>query len=936
MLTAIDINFKLNNQDSLENSSFYLLTSNNLYSAKISPYSFTVDLTIPDNYVMYYILNHNPSTISYDISSSLLLNLLSASSIYPSVCCVSLTLEASGLSATTDLSAIIVPYFLSVGTFEAFPSLYFDNLGNQQILTPSNYRQNSIGVQFYGEGHTETINLTALSSLSIGQSYVWFINGNTTAYPTTAINQNYSTVNIQSSTTGIITKIPIGLLITDYIFLSSSPKYYRDDITGNPIYYPHYISTIDPNGTELQSNTKTFQSIYILPYDIDIKYNFYAGANGKFQLPKTQNLSGDYGIEWFDATLTVSISGESVDTCYGLHDTIWRWEDLDKNNPNNTFVNKPSSWHNTELTATYPKHWGYEASVSATKITPIHKKLVSTKWELQNVSTNWAYSPFTYYYNTTGSENSDNYPYFLQYNNDGTNINTCNLYDSNIINVGANTIITCSLSAQQGTWNTRDVEVDVLGSFTIDSSNLITLYTANRYVLSGTQITFQIVGWNKNTLYYIDDSEHDLITTSTEFYTISYKTLGTKTLKISAQNMSGIDTYKFDSIINVVSEYEATNISDVEYRSEYSPLIIPYPTPPYVAPNDWAVEDNINSIISKMYQNLNYLNIISSVLNSGYTEYYGWLGSTNNTVVTCNTEKTWDGLMCSNTEQILWDDFNCTTGRFSACATYDFLTSSSAQTTQNCLGLYCIPWNWKSLKSTSPTSEVTWGNTKFGKTFAKKWGNDGSCKSSTNDTFEIKSCLDIGQWNVNIQSSRNSDTPIIDDTFEQIRCGFNTSVPCIYTGIASKNNIIYAILSTQIMVLSSDYTATLLSNATTNYYGGFNKFQDLKGIAIDSKGKIFVLDRTLGKVFGMTLDLSSDSPWTIYTEWGGVGGINSTTKFYHPNDIYIDQNDNVYITDTGNHCIKKFTNNGIWTNTCLLYTSPSPRDGLLSRMPSSA
>ena len=26
----------------------------------------------------------------------------------------------------------------------------------------------------------------------------------------------------------------------------------------------------------------------------------------------------------------------------------------------------------------------------------------------------------------------------------------------------------------------------------------------------------------------------------------------------------------------------------------------------------------------------------------------------------------------------------------------------------------------------------------------------------------------------------------------------------------------------------------------------------------------------------------------------------------------------------------------LWFNTCLLYTSPSPRDGLLSRMPSSA
>ena len=42
--------------------------------------------------------------------------------------------------------------------------------------------------------------------------------------------------------------------------------------------------------------------------------------------------------------------------------------------------------------------------------------------------------------------------------------------------------------------------------------------------------------------------------------------------------------------------------------------------------------------------------------------------------------------------------------------------------------------------------------------------------------------------------------------------------------------------------------------------------------------------------------------------------------------------------------LKNADNNSLWTvnkkvdhdSTCLLYTSPSPRDGLLSRMPSSA
>ena len=32
----------------------------------------------------------------------------------------------------------------------------------------------------------------------------------------------------------------------------------------------------------------------------------------------------------------------------------------------------------------------------------------------------------------------------------------------------------------------------------------------------------------------------------------------------------------------------------------------------------------------------------------------------------------------------------------------------------------------------------------------------------------------------------------------------------------------------------------------------------------------------------------------------------------------------------------RYEETGAWTKPCLLYTSPSPRDGLLSRMPSSA
>ena len=45
---------------------------------------------------------------------------------------------------------------------------------------------------------------------------------------------------------------------------------------------------------------------------------------------------------------------------------------------------------------------------------------------------------------------------------------------------------------------------------------------------------------------------------------------------------------------------------------------------------------------------------------------------------------------------------------------------------------------------------------------------------------------------------------------------------------------------------------------------------------------------------------------------------------------------NVIVTSNGGVYVKELEDSGIKHYACLLYTSPSPRDGLLSRMPSSA
>ena len=57
---------------------------------------------------------------------------------------------------------------------------------------------------------------------------------------------------------------------------------------------------------------------------------------------------------------------------------------------------------------------------------------------------------------------------------------------------------------------------------------------------------------------------------------------------------------------------------------------------------------------------------------------------------------------------------------------------------------------------------------------------------------------------------------------------------------------------------------------------------------------------------------------------------NRKTKSLDPNNKKVVENKKIEIVS------KSASENSISKETCLLYTSPSPRDGLLSRMPSSA
>ena len=69
----------------------------------------------------------------------------------------------------------------------------------------------------------------------------------------------------------------------------------------------------------------------------------------------------------------------------------------------------------------------------------------------------------------------------------------------------------------------------------------------------------------------------------------------------------------------------------------------------------------------------------------------------------------------------------------------------------------------------------------------------------------------------------------------------------------------------------------------------------------------------------------TEFPFEIKDKNGNLTYVENSNGYWYKKEF--DSNGNeIYYEDS----------NGYWCKSCLLYTSPSPRDGLLSRMPSSA
>jgi len=636
----------------------------------------------------------------------------------------------------------------------------------------------------------------------------------------------------------------------------------------------------------------------------------------------------------YTATLNVGLSGAvTLSPCYDKYGIDWRWSTLEINSLtgtgglSSTRVPYPSSWATTQCTlcagttaldvpGTYPKKWRPEGALSADfftsglipcSATAITWTLSTNNWTAPKTEINKLSATESFIFNLKLNENFLSYPN-IDYNND-TNI---------ILNAVVSADCVDTLVSPPTAYT--EIINETFNILSVVSPN-IQVYTPNRFALTGVNISFENLSTR---LKYVtklvvnyDDGQITTLTGSNIFnsFNTTYNILGFKTLKIDAfvNYRETPYTFEFKDIIQVLDIYD--QVQPEKYLSITTPIAIPWTTQPKINTNEWVTEDNINICFKKFYDNLNYLKTRGEIYNDTYSDYFGYLGTplpTNTNIITGCPILTWEDtdFFTSDVASYIstWRDFfsgatTLDTGRWveDGCATWNLHTCDNSRNNPVCFGKYCLEWNWRARESTNSLNIIYWKDTETptisGGTYTKRWRYE-PC-----ETTPAPFACNEGFWNVNI---KGLDSNYQTSTFSP------RQDRCLYYGIVSKNNELFVSQRSSIKVLASDHAATYKSLRYT--LDDVLTFSDIKNISIDSDGKIFVIDNLLSQV-GVYKYNTNSNTWKLFTNWGGFGSSASTNKFSSPNDIHVDQLNNVWVCDTGNSCIKHFSNSGTWIKT---------------------
>lgn len=690
-----------------------------------------------------------------------------------------------------------------------------------------------------------------------------------------------------------------------------------------------------------------FAKQYILP-EAPVRLVFrnstpYSGITDMPSLSDTPPLSGNYFIDYatpesffFEVSTSVkrAISGEVIAAFpigpATLSQIASSWDTTQCETtsllPNFNFItNYP--------TGLYPKRWRNEGVEDPTRFFPGVYEYESIFWDLSasTVLKEWSdpqvISPSavkTYTYSLKLSEfggNSEEMGSFAT-----------SFFSDTKVFLGAQQTITCQITSgnynpltfeylSAGDWPPRTETVAAQRDYISFEPPLISLYTPNRYIEVGALSRIQNNSLRLTRAVTAVDVQLDDIAGETIFltganvsndYLISYTTIGSKTISIIGYPRFYIGPFvtTYPNLLEVVETYD--QIFPAAYFTRESILNnLPWKESPTIGSNDWVIADTINTCIKMFDDNLRYLNDRNQVYLDKPNDYFGWLGPQPTVIqnITACPLWTWEDLDCSspdNEYNLNWTTVMSAgvvsditkTGEFATCGTWTQHACPADLITPTCLQKHCVEWSWVSRLSAETETPITWRESKLSGLYPKRWYYE-PCENVENIN------CDQGVWNVNIPNLDRFYDPI-PECFSQGRCK--------YRGITSFNNILYTALGTQVRLLSSDQQATYFD---LQYFSdGATPFVDIVGIALDSKKKIYILDKTLSKIaVYLYRENKRAEKWSLFTNWGGFGGSSSTIAFNNPTDLHIDQYDTVWVVDAGNSVIKHFTNTGAWIKT---------------------
>ena len=179
-----------------------------------------------------------------------------------------------------------------------------------------------------------------------------------------------------------------------------------------------------------------------------------------------------------------------------------------------------------------------------------------------------------------------------------------------------------------------------------------------------------------------------------------------------------------------------------------------------------------------------------------------------------------------------------------------------------------------------------------------------------------------------MESASNTHQFFLDGSADAI--GINTSSPVYELDMSGSTDALRLPVGTTAN-RPTGATGIIRFNSQTGQYEGCQDGSTFVNLAIAGSAPTFTKETATGDGSSTTFSgFFSSAPENVNNVFVYIDNV-----YQEPTENYTVSGTNITFTSAPHSAARIFAITGA-DNTCLLYTSPSPRDGLLSRMPSSA